>query len=129
MDSTETETVYLVYDGECPFCSAYVNYVRVQKSIGTFKLIDAREGGSIVDDIIERGFDLDEGMVLVMNGQYYHGHDCINHLALLSTSSGVFNRINAFIFRSKTVSRLLYPILRFGRNLVLRMLGRKKFSL
>lgn len=129
MDSTETETVYLVYDGECPFCSAYVNYVRVQKSIGTFKLIDAREGGSIVDDIIKRGFDLDEGMVLVMNGQYYHGHDCINHLALLSTSSGVFNRINAFIFRSKTVSRLLYPVLRFGRNLVLRMLGRKKFSL
>ena len=129
MDSAETETVYLVYDGECPFCSAYVNYVRVQKSIGTFKLIDAREGGPIVDDIIERGFDLDEGMVLVMNGQYYHGHDCINHLALLSTSSGVFNRINAFIFRSKTVSRLLYPVLRFGRNLVLRMLGRKKFSL
>jgi predicted DCC family thiol-disulfide oxidoreductase YuxK len=129
VDSTETETVYLVYDGECPFCSAYVNYVRVQKSIGTFKLIDAREGGSIVDDIIKRGFDLDEGMVLVMNGQYYHGHDCINHLALLSTSSGVFNRINAFIFRSKTVSRLLYPVLRFGRNLVLRMLGRKKFSL
>lgn len=129
MDSTKSETVYLVYDGECPFCSTYVNYVRVQKSIGTFKLIDAREGGSIVDDIIERGFDLDEGMVLVMNGQYYHGHDCINHLALLSTSSGVFNRINAFIFRSKTVSRLLYPILRFGRNLVLRMLGRKKFSL
>jgi len=129
VDSTETETVYLVYDGECPFCSAYVNYVRVQKSIGTFKLIDAREGGPIVNDIIERGFDLDEGMVLVMNGQYYHGHDCINHLALLSTSSGVFNRINAFVFRSKTVSRLLYPVLRFGRNLVLRMLGRKKFSL
>jgi len=129
VDSTETETVYLVYDGECPFCSAYVNYVRVQKSIGTFKLINAREGGPIVNDIIERGFDLDEGMVLVMNGQYYHGHDCINHLALLSTSSGVFNRINAFVFRSKTVSRLLYPVLRFGRNLVLRMLGRKKFSL
>lgn len=128
MASQNIETTYLVYDGECPFCTAYVNYVRVKESLGIFKLINARNGGEIVDDVVKRGYDLDEGMVLIMNGRYYHGHDCINHLALLSTSSGLFNRLNAFIFRSKAVSRILYPILRFGRNLILRILRRRKFT-
>ncbi len=128
MDNQSTDVTYLVYDGDCPFCSVYVEYVRVKESVGVFELVNAREGGSVVDDVIKHDFDLDEGMVLIMNGQYYHGHDCINHLALLSTSSGFFNRINAFIFRSPTVSRVLYPVLRFGRNIVIRLLGRKKFT-
>jgi len=128
MASQDSDVVYLVYDGDCPFCSAYVDYVRVKESVGTFELVNAREGGAVVEDVIKHDFDLDEGMVLVMDGQYYHGHDCINHLALMSTSSGIFNRVNAFVFRSPTASRVLYPVLRFGRNLVIRLLGREKIT-
>jgi predicted DCC family thiol-disulfide oxidoreductase YuxK len=128
MAGEDSEITYLVYDGDCPFCSAYVNFVRVRESIGTFILVNARDGGSIVDDVISKGLDLDEGMVLVMDGQYYYADDCINRLALLSTSSGIFNRLNAFIFRSPTISSILYPVLRFGRNILLRLLGRKKIT-
>lgn len=128
MSVQDAELVYLVYDGDCPFCSVYVDYVRVKESVGTFVLVNAREGGPVVDDVIKHDFDLDEGMVLVMHGQYYHGADCINRLALLSTSSGFFNRVNALVFRSPAVSRILYPVLRFGRNLVIRLLGREKIT-
>lgn len=126
MTVQDSDVVYLVYDGDCPFCSVYVDYVRVKESVGTFKLVNAREGGPIVEDVIKHDFDLDEGMVLVMEGQYYHGHDCINRLALMSTRSNIFNRLNAIVFRSPTTSRILYPILKIGRNIVLRLLGRTK---
>jgi hypothetical protein len=32
------------------------------------------------------------------------------------------------MFRSRTASRLLYPVLRTGRNTVLRILGRSKLN-
>jgi hypothetical protein len=96
--------------------------------MGRVELVNAREGGPIVDEILAAGLDLDEGMVLKIDDRLYHGDECIHRLALLSTPSTTFNRINQAIFRSKPMSRALYPMLRSGRNLILRMLGRPKFS-
>jgi predicted DCC family thiol-disulfide oxidoreductase YuxK len=120
--------VLIVYDGQCPFCSRYVELVRLRESLGRVELIDAREGGAVVDEIRAAGLDLDEGMVLKLDGRLYHGADCIHMVALLSTPSSWFNRVNAAMFRSRTASRLLYPVLRTGRNTVLRMLGRSKLN-
>lgn len=50
----------------------------------------------------------------------------MNLLALLSTPSSTFNRVNGLIFRSPTASRILYPVLRAGRNATLRLLGRRR---
>jgi hypothetical protein len=63
-------------------------------------------------------------MLVVIDGVYHHGADAVHVLALLSSPIGAFNRLNARIFSSRTVSRLLYPALRFGRNASLRLLGR-----
>lgn len=119
---------WLVYDGECPFCRAYVSYLRVRDSIGILHLINARDGGAIVEEIHQANIDPDEGMVLKFNNRFYHGADCIHVLAYLSSPSTWFNRINAAIFQSHSLSFFLYPILRLGRNLVLRILGRRKIG-
>lgn len=91
-------------------------------------MINARDGGQEVNEVLKAGLDLDEGMVLKLSGKLYHGKDCIHALALLSESKGFFNRLNAWVFKSKARSAVLYPILRFGRNTVLRLLGRKKLE-
>lgn len=119
---------WIVYDGQCPFCSRYVTLLRLRDTLGRVELINAREGGPIVDEIVAAGIDLDEGMALKMNGRLYHGDECIHRLALLSTPSTTFNRINGAIFRSRAMSRALYPVLRSGRNAILRLLGRPKFG-
>ncbi|KKC34015.1 hypothetical protein WH91_05265 [Devosia psychrophila] len=116
----------LVYDGECPFCSQYVKYFRLQSALGALKLVDARDGGTIVEAIRAANYDLNEGMVLILSGQMHHGPDAIHMLALMSSGNGYFNRLNAFIFRRKWLSTLLYPMLRTGRNFTLWCLGRKK---
>jgi len=125
----ESAQVILVYDGECPVCSAYVRYLRLKASAGTVQLINARDGGPWVDSVRTQGLDLDEGMALYYGGVWYHGADCIHMLALLSTPSGAFNRLNALVFRSTRVARVMYPVLRAGRNLLLRLLGRAPLHL
>ena len=123
---TKQPEVLIVYDGQCPFCSRYVELVRLRQSLGQVRLINAREGGPLVDELQRAGVDLDEGMALKLDGRLYHGHDCIHMLALLSTPSSAFNRLNAALFRSPRAARLLYPVWRTGRNAALRLLGRSK---
>jgi predicted DCC family thiol-disulfide oxidoreductase YuxK len=118
----------IIYDGDCPFCSRYVSLLRLRKSLGSVTLLNARDGGALVDAVRGLGLDLDEGMVLVMNGEIFHGAECLHRLALLTTSSGAFNRLNAWMFRSRAASQLLYPALRAGRNAALSLLGRQKIG-
>ena len=116
----------LVYDGECPFCTRYVSLMRLRQSAGDVELINAREPHQLVEQLIASGYDLDEGMVLKSGGNIYHGDRAIHVLALMSGRAGWFNRLNYLIFRSRTLSRVLYPILRAGRNATLVLLRRKK---
>ena len=128
MAATTQPRAWLVYDGECPFCSRYVELVRLRDSLGQVELVNARDGGPLVDEIVAAGLDLDDGMVLKIDDHLHHGDECIHMLALLSTPSNAFNRLNGAVFRSRTASRLLYPILRAGRNATLRVLGRTKMN-
>ncbi len=120
-----TGEAWLVYDGECPACSNFVRHVRLRKSVGEVHLVDARAGGPVVDEIQTAGLDLDKGMALKIGGRVYHGADCLHVLALLSSESGWFNRLNAAVFRSPAVSRLAYPVLKAGRNLLLLVRGKR----
>ena len=115
----------IVFDGECPFCSRYVAMLRIRDAIGPVTLINARNGGPVVGELRSHGYSLDEGMVLVLNGAIYHGADCIHRLALLSSDATWFNRLNAFVFRNRILSRGFYPILRSGRLAALSLLGRE----
>lgn len=114
----------LIYDGECPFCSRYAKYVRLRRAVGELELVDARRGGAEVEKAKARGLRLDEGMILHLTDNYYHGAACLNRLALMSSRSDNFNRLSFFLFRSAFISKFSYPVLQAGRNMVLRLLGR-----
>ena len=109
-------------------CDAYCRMVRIREAAGDLELFDARDGGPIIDDLTARGLDIDEGMVLIAGDELYYGSDAIHALSLLSSRSGIFNRLNYRIFRSKRLSGILYPVLRSGRNLLLRLLGRTRIN-
>ena len=120
--------VLLVYDHECPVCRNYCLAVRIRTAAGELQTINARERSDIMDEITARGLDIDQGMVLKLDDQLYYGADAMHALALLSTRSGTLNRLNHWLFRSKQRSRLLYPVLRALRNLLLRLLGRRRIN-
>jgi hypothetical protein len=46
----------------------------------------------------------------------------------MGSQSGFFNKINYWLFRSKSRAKFLYPILRSFRNLLLKALGKTKIN-
>lgn len=120
--------ILLVYDRQCPACDAFCRMVRIRETVGELKIVDAREQSPIIDEITGLGLDIDQGMVVKMDEVVYYGADAIHALALIGSRSGAFNRLNHWIFRSRRRARLLYPVLRSLRNLLLKALRRTKIN-
>jgi predicted DCC family thiol-disulfide oxidoreductase YuxK len=117
--------LWVVYDGECPFCSSFVTLYRIRQQTDHVHLIDARSGNPVVSEVRRAGYDLDVGMVVKFEGRLYHGAEAMTVLAILGSDRTIFNRLNHALFRRPRLARALYPWLVRGRLLVLRILGRK----
>lgn len=124
----EKNRLLLVYDGECPACSFYSGIIRIRENIGDLEIVNARDPSPIMDEITKMGLDIDQGMILKMDDQIYYGADAMHMLALISSRSGILNKFNYAVFRSRTLSRVFYPMLRACRNILLRVLGKAKIN-
>ena len=120
--------LYLIYDKQCPLCEHYSQMIRIRESVGELVLIDAREESEIMHEITLAGLDIDQGMVLKMKNNLYYGAEAIQMLSLISSRNGFFNRLNYWLFCSKYLSKIIYPIFRSLRNLLLKILSRKKIN-
>jgi predicted DCC family thiol-disulfide oxidoreductase YuxK len=115
--------VWLVYDGECPVCTTYCKHARIRDAVGRLHLVDARQPGALMDEITAAGLDIDQGMVLKFEDVMYYGPEAMRMLTMLSTRSGVFNRLSYLLFGTSARSRIAYPIGKAFRNLVLKLMG------
>ena len=115
----------LIYDGQCPLCAAGAARARVDSALGDLRCIDARRDRQAVQALRESGLDIDEGMVLLVDNEPLQGAEAACVLAQVAPRRGLFNRSNRYLFGSRRRARLLYPPLLAGRNMLLRMLGRK----
>src|SRR4029079_4673558 len=105
-----------------------VDSVRGRERADAVAYFSPRGGGKVAEEARARGFDLDEGMLAIIDGDYHHGADAINVMAQLSEPTGILNRLNHGLFRWRVVARLLYPTMRACRNAVLRVRGRPPIS-
>lgn len=117
------DDVWLVYDGDCPICNAYCKYARINDAVGKLHLVDARLPGPLMDEITAAGLDIDQGMVVKFRNVTYYGPEAIKILTLLGTRSGIFNRMNYFLFGTTKRAGIFYPIGKALRNLVLKVMG------
>lgn len=117
----EHKEAWLVYDGECPICRNFVLYYRVKESIN-LHLVDARKDSTLLSEITKAGLDMDEGIVLKIDKVLYHGSDALHVIACIGSKYGILNKLNYYLLRSKTLSKIVYPILRGFRNLLLKIL-------
>ena len=127
-DNPNRPQILLVYDKECPVCDAYCHVVRIRESVGDLRIVNARDSSEVMKEITDMGLDIDQGMVVKMDDQIYYGADAIHALSLISSRSGLFNRMNYWIFKSERGSQFLYPVLRTLRNLLLKFLGTTKIN-
>lgn len=117
--------IWFAYDGECPICTYAAHALRIRETVGQLYLVDARveQEHPLIIRIAAERLDLDKGMVIQFGDRLYHGADALQVMALLGSSNGWFNRLNGMLFRNSTLARLAYPLMRGGRNLLIRFLG------
>jgi len=106
--------VRIVYDGDCPFCSSYARLARLRQRHDV-ELVNAREAPGMVRTLRQRGADLDEGMVVLVDGEIHHGEEAAAFLELEG---------RARLVPSAGWIRRLYPWVYRLRGLALRLLGR-----
>ncbi len=119
---------FLLYDGECPFCSFYVAKSQFETRVGKpLRLIDGREAPDLVSRLRREGYDLEEGMILEFEGRRYHGASAMTALRAMSTGRGRFNALARWIASSPVRAGLLYPWLRRLRRAALLVKGTPRF--
>lgn len=115
----------VVYDGECIFCRNFARLLRLRESVGAVELLDARSVDPRVLAYQRQGYDLNQGMLFVWQGQVYHAAAAMQTLAALTTPVSWFNRLAAAVFSHPAAARLLYPVLNCGRMLLLILRGKR----
>lgn len=111
-------SLLIIYDGACPFCSAYVALLRLRAHFKV-ELLSARSDDARILHYRGLGYRLDEGMLVVLDDVVHVGPDAMHMLATLSEPSGVINRLQRGLFGSHRLSRWLYPGLKVGRRIAL----------
>lgn len=120
--------VSIVYDGMCPVCNRLVAASRLRERTAELEVVDARVNE--VDQVQGNDLscvDFDEGFAVVVEGRVYLGADGAHVLALITQKSGVFYRVFQWMMATEQRSRIFYPVLRFGRRLLLILLRIPRF--
>jgi predicted DCC family thiol-disulfide oxidoreductase YuxK len=126
MSSTK-QIAYLIYDGDCPVCNNFTKYYAIKQNVDLV-LIDARKPHALVDEAVAKGFLLDEGIVVKIGEQHYYSSDAMIVLAGLANKRKVFGFLTYLFFSTKLTAKIIYPICKSIRNLVLKVLGIKKLG-
>lgn len=124
MNDLTGSKITIYYDGECPFCRSYVDYADLKRRYGQVELIDARHAPGKTADFLAAGYNLDDGFIVEINGELRSGGDAmwVIHSALTPKDKAIAH------IRSRRFLNFIYPALRVGRNLILRLLGKKKLN-
>lgn len=114
----EEEKIFFVYDGECPICNYAAEATKIKKEYGDLIIIDARsdKDHKLIKEINRLGFDLDEGMVIYQQGEYYHGKEALKFIAKYGEAKNSFMCLFRSLFWSNKLSNILYPWMRGFRN-------------
>jgi predicted DCC family thiol-disulfide oxidoreductase YuxK len=122
---TKADDIWFVYDGECPICQLGASFYKVRQSVGHLHTVDARteRDHPVMREVNRAGLDLDEGMVVKYKERLYQGEEALHLMATLGADSGILNKLNNFLFRSKKLAGLCYPSMKKARALALKLKG------
>ncbi len=92
-------------------------------------MLDARETPGLVSDLRARGYEVNDGMMLRLDGSYHYGPAATRMISeLAGPSGGLLTRGTLYAIGAAPWSARLYPWLNRGRQLLLRLLGRRLIS-
>jgi hypothetical protein len=98
----------------------------IKKKVGSIQMLNARDPHPLVQEALKKGFDLNEGILVMYQHQYYFADEAMQLLAILSRPDDRFNKLNQCIFKYRWVAKSSYPLFKMLRNTLLRIRGVSK---
>ncbi len=115
-----TTNYTFIYDGECPFCNHFAELLEIKSKINNIKILDGRKNLSIIRSLLEKGYDLDKGAILLKDDDIFHGANAINVICKeVNNPSSNLLKILSSVFKSNKRTKLLFPFLLRARRFAL----------
>ena len=116
----EKSTLTFIYDGECPFCNHFAELLELRSEIKNLSIKDGRKNHELIKDLLMKGYDLDNGAILLKDDDIFHGADAINTICKqIKEPSSKLLDILSTTFKSTNRTRFIFPFLLRARRLAL----------
>ena len=116
----EESKLIFIYDGECPFCNHFAELLELKSKIKNISILDGRKNPDLIKDLLKKGYDLDNGAILLMDENIFHGAEAINTICkLINKPSSKLLEILSKTFKSSKRTKFIFPFLVRARRLTL----------
>ena len=115
-----TSNYTFIYDGECPFCNHFAELLEIKSKITNIKILDGRKNLTLINYLLEKGYDLDKGAILMKNEDIFHGAEAINTICQqINNPSSNLLLLLSKVFKSTKRTKVLFPLLVRARRFAL----------
>ena len=115
-----TSNFTFIYDGECPFCNHFAELLEIKSKINNIKILDGRKNLNIIKSLLEKGYDLDQGAILLKDDDIFHGAKAINTICKeIKNPTSNLLKILSSLFKSNKRTKLVFPFLLRARRFTL----------
>ena len=116
----EDSKLTFIYDGECPFCNHFAELLELKSNINNISILDGRKSPKLIKDLLMKGYDLDNGAILLKDDDIFHGAVAINTICkLIKEPSSKLLEILSKTFKSSKRTELIFPFLVIARRFAL----------
>ena len=115
-----TSNYTFIYDGECPFCNHFAELLEMKSKITNIQILDGRKNLTLIETLLEKGYDLDKGAILLKDEDIFHGADAINTICKqISNPSSSLLFLLSRVFNSNKRTKMIFPFLIRARRFAL----------
>ena len=115
--------INLYYDDECPFCKEYSKYVELRKFY-EINIINAREAIVKINTFREKGYDINNGMIVEFEDNIFQGSDAVKIIDKNISKKNFFDKFLSRLIKFSFFKTFLYPLAKFFRIVILKLMGK-----
>ena len=115
-----TSNYTFIYDGECPFCNHFAELLEIKSKVTNIKILDGRKNLTLIKSLLEKGYDIDKGAILLKDEDIFHGAEAINTICKqINNPSNSLLFVLSRVFKSTERTNVLFPLLVRARRFAL----------
>ena len=119
-----SSNLIFIYDGECPFCNQFAELLELKSGIPEISIMDGRANLPEIKALFEKGFDLDQGAILLRGNEVLHGSRAINWIcSQIDDPSDPLLKLLSVTFSSNKRTDFIFPFLLIARRTLLSLRG------